>query len=273
VLWLERPRELQVVGCRAQLASSGLRPPLHFHFSGREEAEPDAQRRTAGDSPWSRPPSARPNPPAAPPGPAPTCLPWDSPAGPLAGGSEGGLAGRRAAGLLSSPGHGALDLGAARARAEGRSSSRGRRARWKKIWAVPASPRAAPRGDCCHTTPLVPAARSSRLPRCWGPQALQRALLSPLIPAPHPPRSRGRLRYSAPPHTPGPAAVTLASAGPTPCRLQCDPWWLGGPPATKRIPTTRRKKQDTDPRWPRSQSRCSCPALPSDVATVPQRRP
>lgn len=151
MLWLKCPRELRVVGCRARLASAGLRPPLHFHFPGREEAEPDAQRRTAGDSPWSRPPSARPNPPAAPPGPAPTCLPWDSPARPLAGGSEGGLAGRRAAGLLSSPGHGALDLGVARARAEGRSSSRGRRAQWKKIWAVPASPRAAPRGDCCHT--------------------------------------------------------------------------------------------------------------------------
>lgn len=248
-----------------------MRPPLDFHFPGREEAEPDAQRRTAGDSPWSRPPSARPNPPAAPPGPAPTCLPWDSPAGPLAGGSEGGLAGRRAAGLLSSPGHGALDLGAARARAEGRSSSRGRRAQWK-IWAVPASPRAAPRGDCCYT------ASSSRAvlpaPVVLGtPSSSARPAFSTHYP--HlPPGSRGRLSYSAPPHTPGPVAVTLASAGPTPCRLQRDPWWLGGPPATERIPTTRRKKQDTDPRWPRSRSRwCSCPALPSDVATVPQRRP
>lgn len=78
--------------------------------------------------------------------------------------------------------------------------------------------------------PLALAAQSSRLPRCWGPRAPLRVLLSLLTPPS--PRSRGRRRYSTPPantHTPGPAAVTLASAGPTPYRLQRDPWWLGGP--------------------------------------------
>lgn len=77
---------------------------------------------------------------------------------------------------------------------------------------------------CALRHAVTAAAPSSRLPRCWGPRALLRALLS----SPPHRRAAGASAISAP-LQPRPAAVTLACAGPTPYRLQRDPWWLGGP--------------------------------------------
>lgn len=197
-------------------------------------------RCAALDSSWGpspTPPAARapscPSPPAAPPGPAPTCLSRASrPAGPLAGGSEGELAGRRAAGLPG-PGHGAPDLGAAPARAvsEGRRGGRGQQGAGRPGRRSGRSlrpRRAAPRGDCAAAL-LARAAQSSQLPRRRGPSVPPRAPLS-LLPPP-PLRAAGAAATPTPP--PRPAAVTLASVCPAPSRLQPDPWRLGGPPAPR----------------------------------------
>lgn len=234
MLLLRHPRGQWGAGCPPPLAGSRLRLPLHFHFPGREEAEPDVQ---AGEQLGPPPPAGAPSllPARRPARSGPTCLPCDSPAaGPLAGGSEGGLAGRRAAGLPG-PGHGAPDLGAAPAWAasEGRRGGRGHQGAGRRGGRSGRSQRSVP-AALRHAGTVQPRRAVLPAPAALGARRSSARPAFSTLPAP-PPGPR------APPLPPPPSSAGGRDPGkcrPSALPPAARPLAAGRAPCTKRLPTT-----------------------------------
>lgn len=161
--------------------------------------------------------------------PLPACPATPRPAGQRAGGSEGGLAGRRTA-RLPGPGHGAPDSGAAPA-GTANEGGRGGRGRWGAGRLGGRSGRSQRPRALRHAGTVLP--RRSLAPR--GPPSSRRAegpvlLRAPrFLRSPHPPlRDHGRRRSPHPP-PPRPAAVTLAAPAQRPTACSATPGGWEGP--------------------------------------------
>ena len=227
-------------GAWAQLANSGMRPPLHFHFPRREEPEPDVQRRrTAGGEP---PPGRRslPSFPARCPARPSPYLPAPRLPGRPARRRVARRAGWRAGGRrgypapdMAHPTRAPLPL-ERRVKEEEAAEGGGARGAVEGDPGAPSVP-----AELRHAGTVLPR-RSPALPGppgsgFTGGRVLLRA--PRFLRSPHPPPGLRALPLPPPPSPVG--GRDPGSACPAPGRLQRDPWRLGGPLARRRLATSR----------------------------------